>query len=373
MTQPPPSFNALAAQLGGFNQHALQSFFYVNNPLALKNWTMNVVELLMILGAIMGFAHAWRRWRQHGNPANLAVWFATLVFLLAVEIPSYFPGLLGEDPNAILFVHNEFSAGLFYDRTPLYIVALYPALMYGAYSLAEAFGFFELRYGLLLGAIATGFFHDCFYEIFDHFGPEYGWWAWNYPLFDARVASVPLTSLFGFAFIGPMSLTFLARLLIAPYVNRRRARGRKPQPLALIGLTLLTGLFTPLLLALLSPDAVYHLLTAHPNMAVLTTISFALIALAGIFALRHIFVSRQASALGLDYPVSFFAVYLAVFAGLWAYALPSVLAAKNGIAANGHPVGSPLYVLVCFLVCLFVVTRAAGLGSALGLRTRRIA
>jgi hypothetical protein len=369
MIQEPPSFNALAAQLGGFNQDALRSFFYVNNPLALKSWTMNVVELLMILGAIMGFLHAWQRWRQYGNPANLAVWCATLVFLLTIEIPSYFPGLLGEDPNAILFVHNEFSVGLFYDRTPLYIVALYPALMYAAYALTEGFGFFKLRYGWLLGAIATGFFHDCFYEIFDHFGPEYGWWAWNYPLFDARIASVPLTSLFGFAFIGPISLTLLARLLIAAYVNRCLASGRKPQPLAVIGLTVLTGFFTPLLLALLSPDSVYCLLTAHPDIIVLKIVSFALIALAGIITLRHLFVTCQGARPGLRYPVNFFTFYLAVFAGLWAYALPSVLVAKEGIAANGHPVGSPVYVAGCYLVCMFVLARASGVRAAHAPRT----
>ena len=43
---------------GGMNEAALDQFFYANNPLALKHWTMNVVEALMIAGAVWGLLHA---------------------------------------------------------------------------------------------------------------------------------------------------------------------------------------------------------------------------------------------------------------------------------------------------------------------------
>lgn len=147
--------------------------------------------------------------------------------MLAIEIPVYFPHKIGLDPNAILFIHNEFTIQFFYDRAPLYIMALYPALMYSCYVLVDEMGVFKQRWGTVIGAITVGFIHQGFYEIFDHFGTQYGWWIWNYTNFIGSVASVPLGSLFGFAFLGPVALTLAVRLVLAPYLQKQEARSKK--------------------------------------------------------------------------------------------------------------------------------------------------
>ncbi|TGD70409.1 hypothetical protein E4634_21100, partial [Mangrovimicrobium sediminis] len=146
---------------GGVNEAALETLVYWNNPLA-------------------------------------------LVYLLVTEVPLYFPHLLGLDIG-LVFMHNEFSAGILYNQTPLYIVALYPALIYPCYVLARDSGLFERRFGLLSGAVCVGFAHHCFYEVFDNFGPQYAWWVWNFdnPLVSLRLAAVPFASIVVFSLTPP--------------------------------------------------------------------------------------------------------------------------------------------------------------------------
>jgi hypothetical protein len=56
------------------------------------------------------------------------------------------------------------------------------------------------------------------------------------------------------------------------------------------------------------------------------------------------------------------AVYLLVFIGLWAGALPAYLHARAGHTAAGAPTGSLGYALACLVVCLglLAVLSAAG-------------
>ena len=102
-----------------------------------------------------------------------------------------------------------------FERLPLYIVALYPAVTMLAFEIVRVLGVFRDR-GILLGAICVGFVHHCFYEVFDQLGPQLRWWAWNTdnPLNHPLLSSVPMTSVFIFATLGPAVCTLLVLLLV---------------------------------------------------------------------------------------------------------------------------------------------------------------
>ena len=51
------------------------------------------------------------------------------------------------------------------------------------------------------------------------------------------------------------------------------------------------------------------------------------------------------------FPVAF----LVTFAVLWLASLPEFLAAENGLTSAGTPIGSGLYVLLCFVAALAVL------------------
>ena len=154
-------------------------------------------------------------------PTNLALWFATLIYLFVVEIPLYFPNIFGvEDKLGVVFAHNAFTVQFLFERLPLYIVALYPAVITLAYEIVRSLNVFRDR-GIVVGAVCVGFVHHCFYEVFDQLGPQLRWWAWNTdnPLNHPMLASVPLTSVFIFAALGPIVVTILVMLLVGRNVN----------------------------------------------------------------------------------------------------------------------------------------------------------
>ena len=89
---------------------------------------MPLLELVIIGGAVFALVHAVRRLRA-GDPINLALWFASLVYLFVTEPPLYFPEWFGLDEQyGFIFAHNLFTVQFMWDRLPLYIVAFYPAI-----------------------------------------------------------------------------------------------------------------------------------------------------------------------------------------------------------------------------------------------------
>lgn len=351
MSNVTPLFRELSDQIGGFSDAALNSLVYFFNPFDLFHWTMNVIEILLITGAVWGLYHAIRMYKMHGALLNLGVWFAAVAFMLAIEIPVYFPHKIGLDPDAILFIHNEFTIQFFYDRAPLYIMALYPALMYACYVLVDEMGVFNQRWGTVIGAITVGAVHQGFYEIFDHFGPQYGWWIWNYPNFIGSVASVPLGSLFGFAFLGPVALTLAVRWVLQPYLLKREAQNQRVNLLVFAALTILSGVLTPVLQTLLMPINYLRLaIEVTPHMEAI--VCFTLLALATLIALVQMRQKdcREAQPEGFAY--RYLLGYLAVFAGLWIYALPDYFAAVDGKTEQGLLIGSLPYTILCFVLCI---------------------
>lgn len=210
------AFDAVAGPLGGFSCQHAPAFVHLRNPLALTNWTLPVLELMMVTGAVLALIHAVRRLRREGDPTNLALWFATVVYLFVIEIPLYFPNVFGiQDQLGVVFAHNVFTVQFLFDRLPLYIVALYPAVVSLAYEIVRGLGIFRDR-GIVAGAVCVGFVHHCLYEVFDQLGPELHWWAWNSanPTNRPMLASVPLTSVFIFATLGPIVVTVLVLRLV---------------------------------------------------------------------------------------------------------------------------------------------------------------
>jgi len=376
MTAITENFRELSEKIGGFNAQALESFFYWNNPFALKHWTMNVVELVMCVGAALALVHAMQVYRRTRNASNLCFCIISIGYLFAVEVPLYFPALVGGNPEQLRFLHNEFTAGLLYGRTPLYIVALYLALPYPSYILVERTGIFDRKWGLLLGAISVGFLHHCFYEIFDHFGPQYGWWVWNYDMYNAMVASVPLASIYTFAFVGPVGLTLVTRLLVGGYVQRRATAGKPSNAWHLAGLCLLGSFAALIPLAIFTPDLYYQIfLSSMPEPLVEKAVSFSILLLAALVTLvtsLQVSTSSVGDRSGIagrgSYPLFYFGAYLAIFAALWVYALPEYLSANNGITQRDTPIGSLTYTIGCFALCLLILY----LNHAVSLKNTRV-
>ena len=342
----------------GFDCHHVSAIVSVRNPFTLASWTMPILELLIIGGAIFALVHAVRRYRQ-GDPINLALWFAPLVYLMVTEPPLYFPEWFGLNHRfGFIFAHNLFTVQFMWDRLPLYIIAFYPALSQLAYELVRVLGVF--RRGPLAGSVAVAFVCQVFYEIFDQLGPQLKWWAWNDSNVEVNhpmLASVPLNSMVLFASVSFGVLTYLVVRLAA------RRRGW-----SLAWRIVLAGVLAPPSMALAGiPSGAFRGHVAAQ--AWVLGIELALIWVVGMWVL---FVAvRRPSGVEPDsgfarlYP----AAYLGVLAILWVGALPSFLDAVHRITSAGTPVGSGPYVLACFVAALALV----GAVLRAGRRTRFLA
>lgn len=223
----------------GFECEGAHPIITLRSPLDLENWTLPVLELTIVVGAVLALVHAVRRLRRDGDPVNLALWCASLVYLLVIEPPLYFPEWFGlEDEPGFIFAHNVFTVQFMYDRLPLYIVAIYPAMSALAYEVVRATRVFATR-GPLVGAICVAFVNQAFYEIFDQLGPELKWWGWdldndvNHPLLDAT----PVNSMWIFASVSFGVLTYL--------VVRLTGGERSPRGWSLAWRIVVAGALTP--------------------------------------------------------------------------------------------------------------------------------
>ena len=359
MTETALTFTQLVERLGGFHPENIESWAFVKSPFTLSHWTMNVIEVLLIVGALWGLRHSMARFKA-GESIYLGFWLASVIFMLALEIPVYFPEKLGAPDNALFFIHNEFSVQFFFGRAPLYILALYPAIMYASFVLVRQAGLFDQRWGALIGALGVGVVHHVFYEIFDHFGPQYGWWTWNYPNFTSSLASVPVSSMVSFAFVGPIALTLATQLLVPKSVvvqktptmpGDRRVRGFA------LG-TLLAGLLTPIIFVMLTLNTWFSVLGINLTPRLEMLASAVLVGGALGLTLRQFLRLTSFSTEGLwHYSRAYFALFLSVFSGLWLYALPDYLVATNGLTPQGFPIGSLTYVLGCMAFALFFLLR----------------
>ena len=333
-----PAADAVTRGLG-FDCHDVSPVVSVRFPWDLANWTMPLLELLVIGGAVFALLHAIRRYRA-GDPVNLALWFASLVYLFVTEPPLYFPEWFGLDQlYGFIFAHNRFTVQFMWDRLPLYIVAFYPMFTQLAYETVRSLGIFRRR-GPLLGSVAVAFVCQVFYEVFDHIGPQLKWWAWNPDnqiVNQPALGSVPMTSMLLFASVSMAAMTYL--------VVRLAGSGR------LVPRILLAGVLTPLAMAIFGiPSSLFRGNTVAQAWVLGTEL--ALVWLAGGWLIASsTSPDEPASAFARFYPAS----YLGVMAVFWLSALPAYLAAHDGITSAGTPIGSGPYALACFLGAGFVL------------------
>lgn len=346
-----PDFARLSGELG-FACDGAGSFVTLRNPLALANWTMPVVESLMILGAMLSLWLAIRRLRRDADPTTLTLWIASVIYLLIIEPPQ-----LGT-----VFAHNVFTIDVMYDRLPLYILALYPATITLAFDAVRSVGVFERR-GALVGAVCVGFVNGCFYEVFDHLGPQQRWWAWNTEnaLNHPMMNSVPMSSVAMFGMLGPAALAFLGYVLIGGPASR----GRRFGLIAVGWRTVLIGALVPIaLIALSLPVSLFE--GRSVVQAVVFTIEITVFAVVSVPVLFQQW-RRTRHRGGTEYPSTYVriygALYLAVFAVLWISAVPEYAGAIDGITSTGTPTGNFGYVAACFTVALACVIGASTVGK----------
>ncbi|MBD0022575.1 hypothetical protein GII33_13755 [Gordonia pseudamarae] len=361
----PDDFAAMADELG-FSCADVQPLVNVRNPLGLENWTLPVVEALLVSLAIAAAVHAVRRWRA-GDVTPSALWLGSVVYLLVMEPPVYFPAQFGiADHLKTAFVHNVFTVEFMFDRMPLYILCLYPAMAVLSYESVRSLGVFRRR-GVLIGAVCVGFVHHCFYEIFDQLGPQLRWWAWNpdEKNIAAVIGSAPVSSVFMFATVGPAALTYLVRTL----VTDRPARGG----LGVLGGVVLSGVLTTVVVLIAGiPGIVAGMIGGDPDTTAQTVVMMALVAVFAAVALSVLPTewrrNRSAGAgpgegghseddTARPYAVAAAVAYCVVFAVLWASELPGLLSGSvdERLAANVP------YTLACFvLVIVFTAAVATG-------------
>ncbi|GAT03376.1 DUF7802 domain-containing protein [Mycolicibacterium fortuitum] len=364
-----PTFSGLAERLG-FSCGTAGGLVEFRNPFGLENWTLPVLELTVVAGAILALAYAIVRLRRHNDPTNLVLWFGAIAYLLIIEPPLYFPGAFGIAEHVdTMFAHNVFTVDFLWGRLPLYIVAIYPMMATVAYEIVRILGVFRRR-GVLVGAVCVGFVHHAFYEIFDHLGPQLRWWEWtldhpmNQPFFD----SVPLPSVVVFAALWPMSLAFCVQL----FVGRHVQDGKTFTGWQIVGRTIVVGVLASIGTAVLPLPA-----TLAASISGSTTVGgfvyaaelvvLTVVAIPVLFgqwsSLRKDGVPatvRYSNPLILRYA----AVYLVVMTVLWLTALPAYFGAVDGVTADGDPVGSLAYTVICVVVAGLSIAAAATVNPA---------
>ncbi|MDI6104252.1 hypothetical protein QLQ12_37240 [Actinoplanes sp. NEAU-A12] len=342
-------FTALAGTLGGIDCATANPVVTVRDPGTLQSWTQPVLELLMVVGAVVALVHAVLWWRRRGDLSNLGLWLATVVYVLLLEPPLYFPDRFGlDEPVGLIFVHNVFTVQFLFDRLPLYIVALYPAMTYLAYTIVQRTGILDRRHPLIGAACVAVVFHAG-YEIFDQLGPGLRWWTWNpaAPSNAPMLGDAPLTSAVIFAAAAPFGTALLTRLLLA----------RRPLPgWSFAWRTAAVGILTPLAMMVFSaPTAPFG---ATGRAAVLWA-ELAALTLVAAAAFRHHFRRQprlEAARGGADRfldrgPLYGGVAYLAVFALLWtagnapppavAYAIVCALVFGAAVVARPRPPAGP--------------------------------
>ena len=356
----------------GFGCENTNAVVTLRNPAQLDNWTLPVLELTIIVGAVLALAHAIRRLRRDGDPTNLALWVGSLVYLLVIEPPLYFPVWFGlEEPIGFMFAHNVFTVQFMFDRLPLYIVAFYPAVSQVAYEVVRALGVFAKR-GPLAGSVCVALVYQAFYEIFDQLGPQLKWWAWNLdnPANHPLLNSVPMNSIWHFASVSFGALTYL----VVRLVGQPTRAGRAPRGWSLAWRTTVAGALAPIAMVIGGiPTAIFG--REDPNVtaqAIVLTVEIVALWLIGLTLLIQQWRHNRSAGATLDaearsarpflrvFPVA----YLVVLALLWCSALPDYFDASNGITESGTPIGNLPYAIACFVLASLSLAAAWATAAA---------
>ncbi|WNG85569.1 hypothetical protein C6A87_016625 [Mycobacterium sp. ITM-2016-00317] len=348
-----PTFADLAARLG-FSCETAGGLVELRNPFALENWTLPVLELTVVVGAVLALVYAIRRLRRHNDPTNIVLWFGAIAYLLIIEPPLYFPAAFGIAEHVdTMFAHNVFTVEFLWGRLPLYIVAIYPMMATVAFEIVRRLGVFR-RYGTVVGAVCVGFVHHAFYEIFDHLGPQLRWWEWtlDHPMAQPFFDSVPLPSVVVFATLWPMSLALCVQFFIGRHVEAGRQFTGGQVVLRTVVIGLLASIGTAILpLPATVAGAVSGSTTVGGIVYAAELVAISLVAIPVLYLQwrRRTEIAAtpgDSSLLIFGYAVA----YLVVLVALWVAALPAYLGAVDGLTEAGDPIGSLWYTVVCFVI-----------------------
>lgn len=353
-------FARLTAKMGGLDCDA-NPFITLRNPFSLQHWTMPLIELTLVAGAIAALVHALRWRRSQGDSSNLVIWFAGIFCLLLIEPIAYFPQWFGlEKAMGLTFVHNQFSVQFLYDRLPLYIVAMYPFFSYGAWVLVQRTGVFR-RYHAVVGASCVTVVFFALYEVIDMVGPQFRWWVWNENLSTSvpTLGHVPYVNLQAFSIALPFAMA-LATLVVS---KQGQTRGRTvARNVVLVCLLVWPILFLSSLPSLLMTLVGVPVETARiigtwlliGAAAIVTAVAFV-----GAYRARRDDPTQLPAEVRRDY---FGAVYVGVFLTVavvcWAAALPDYLSATGGFTANGARTGSLPFAVTMAVISLGLTVSA---------------
>jgi len=356
-----PTFADLAQRMG-FSCDDIGGLVSFRNPFGLENWTLLALEILVVTGAVLALVYAVNRYRRQGDPTNVVLWFGAIAYLLIIEPPLYFPAAFGiEEHVDTMFAHNLFTVEFLWGRLPLYIVAIYPMMATVSFEIVRRLGVFT-RYGSFVGALAVGFVHHAFYEIFDHLGPQLRWWEWtlehplNQPFFD----SVPLPSVVVFAALWPTSLAFCVQFFVGRHVDGGRSftGGQIVLRTVVVGVLASVGTFILPLPATVSGSLSGSTVVGGVVYA-LELLALSVVAVAVMFAQWRRLRSPSRPPLGPGGVIlGYAAVYLAVMTVLWLTALPDWFGAVGGVTADGDPIGSLWYTVLCLVVAALALAAA---------------
>jgi hypothetical protein len=336
-------------------------FITLRNPFTLQNWTLPVIELTLVAGAIAVLVHALRWRRSQGDSSNLVIWFAGIFCLLLIEPIAYFPQWFSlEEKMGLTFVHNQFTVQFLYDRLPLYIVAMYPFFSYTAWVLVPRTGIFR-RYNALVGACSVTVIFFALYEVVDMVGPQLRWWVWNenLPTSVPTLGHVPYVNLQAFSIALPFAMA-LVTLLVS---KRGQVGGRiVARNVALV----CVGVWPILFLSGL-PSLLMALVGVPVETARIAATWLMIGAAGGVTAVVFLDSYRARRddptniPVGVDrdyFGLAIVGVYLVVAAACWIGALPDYFSAKDGFTATGARTGSLPFAIVMAAVAIVLTVSA---------------
>jgi len=148
-----------------------------------------IIQLVTLACAIATFVHARR------DRTAMRTWLAIVSYGVIMEVVSY---LFVDN-----FAHGDFSI-VFGGKLPLYIILVYPVLLYTGIAIARRLGLPAIGAGLVIVAL------DVPYDIV---GPRLGWWRWfdGHPEIAVRWQGVPVTSYFWHFSFGAILCALSAR------------------------------------------------------------------------------------------------------------------------------------------------------------------
>lgn len=349
-------FARLTAKMGGLDCDA-NPFITLRNPFSLQHWTMPLIEVTLVAGAIASLVHAMRWRRFQGDASNLVIWFAGIFCLLLIEPIAYFPQWFGlEQAMGLTFVHNQFTVQFLYDRLPLYIVAMYPFFSYAAWTLVQRTGIFQ-RYNVLVGASCVTVVFLSLYEVIDMVGPQFRWWVWNENLSTSRptLFNVPYVNLQAFSVALPFAMALATLLVCKQGEIRARIVARNVLAVCLLVWPILFLSSLPSLLMALAGVPVETARIVATWLMVGAVGAVTAVAFVGAYQARRDDPAQIPAGVDRDYfGLVLVGSYLAVAAVCWIAALPDYFSAKEGFTLSGARTGSLPFAIVM-----------AGLASAL--------